>query len=182
MGRCSQIRDRRRFLRQAEAQVRRLKRKLAKIRVFSESRAIRKRVAELTQLIAEKRAAISDVMTAEQIAAAILRSRRWVTSIAPDIPGAHFSKNRHLLPEIKHSHPVDKGRASHQRTGPENDCRRPVVGVPLDPLPLPRPIALPARLRRCLVFNPFDEWEPTTRDDFIRQFNSLIKGIEQAIQ
>jgi predicted DNA-binding transcriptional regulator AlpA len=182
MGRWSQIRYRKRFLHQDEAELRRLEKKLAKIRVTAESRANKKRVTELTQLISERRAALSDVMTTEQVAAAVKRSRRWVTNMAPEIPGAHFSKNRHLFQksnalaawiraERRISELDRKMFAGNRR------WRRSSTFSAFHAL-----LRCQRDIRRCLIFNPFEDWEPGAQKAFVRDFNSMVKGIEQAIQ
>jgi hypothetical protein len=182
MGRATQIRLRRRFLHRDETEVRKLERELAKIRVNAESRATKRRVTELTRLITEKRAAIGEFMTADQIANAVLRSRRWVTNSAPHIPGARFTKNKHVF--LKSIALMEWLKS--QRRISELD-RKLIAGNRRLSQPSTseafRALSRCERdIRRCLVFHPFDEWDPVSREAFVRDFNRLIKGVYQAIQ
>src|SRR5207248_5318715 len=99
MGRRTRIRRRRQLLHQDEADVQRLERKAAKLRCSPHSKRGKHRLLELTARITAKRAAVSDYLTARQLAKATGRSRRWVTSRARSIPGARMIQNKFVFPK-----------------------------------------------------------------------------------
>jgi hypothetical protein len=173
---------RHRILHRDETEIRKLEWRLARIRTSGAVRAKREKVEELTKLIAEKRAAVTNVMTTGQVADAVRRSRRWVTRMAPKIPGTQFLKNKivflksdALAQWIKAQRRISeldrkmiKGDARF-RQSPIGEACHAFMRCQRD-------------IRRCMVFHPFDTWPPGAQQRFISNADWLFKNVHQLIQ
>jgi hypothetical protein len=178
-GRVTRIRRRRQILHPDEADIRRLERKAAKLRTSPGSRHGRRRLVELTQMIAQKRAALSDYITARDLSKASGRSRRWVTGRARTIPGARLIQNKFAF---------EKSATLSEWIFRERRLRDVERKLMPGNIRFPRSrmawILLQSfRYKRELLSEisriPFEKWPKDERDEFAKEFRNMVREIQR---
>ena len=179
VGRVTRIRRRRQLLHQDEAEVRLLERKAAKLITSPGSKHGKQRLLELTQVIAAKRAAISDHLIVRELARATGRSRRWVTGRARSIPGAGMVRNKLIF---------EKSEALSDWIQRERRLRD------LDRKLLPGDMRLPRSRMAWLLLDtykyqravlretnavPFAQWPKEEKREFANRFREMVKQIQR---
>ncbi len=181
MGRRTRIRRRLRFLHQDEADVRRLERKTAKVRTSPRTKDAKRRLTELAEQIAAKRGAISDHLTARDLAKATGRSHRWVTGVARSVPGVRMSKNQFLfeksetLSEWIHQQRRLRDLEKKMIPGDVRIPRSAIGTVLLETFRYERTVL------RELSRYPFWEWPESEQQDFAKRFNRMVNEIQRAV-
>lgn len=179
-GRVTRIRRRRQILHPDEAEIRRLERKAAKLRTSPGSRHGRRRLVELTQTIAQKRAAISDYMTARDLSKTTGRSRRWVTGRARAIPGAKLIQNKFVFEKSAMlSEWIFRERRLRdvERKLMPGDIRFPrsrMAWILLQSFRYKRDVL--SEISRV----PFGKWPKDERDEFAKEFRNMVRDIQRA--
>jgi hypothetical protein len=180
VGRITNIQRQRQLLHQDEAEVRRLERKAAKLRISPGSRNSKRRLLELTRAIAEKRAAITDHLTTRELAKATGRSRRWITGRARSIPGARRAGNKFLFEKSQLlSDWIHRERRLHdaERKLMTGDIRFPrsrMAWILLQSFRYKRDVL------RAVSRMPFDKWPKDEREQFAKEFRGMVNEIRRA--